>query len=74
VLWQLPCADKERSHGLKYRLYYGTAAGECVVRYDNERGKGDHRHCGDYEEVYTFTTEETLVRDFLADNRWYRGE
>jgi hypothetical protein len=74
VLWQLPRADKERPHSLKYSLYYGTATGECVIRYDNERGKGDHRHYGDYEEAYAFTTEERLVKDFLADIRRHRGE
>jgi Family of unknown function (DUF6516) len=52
---------------LKYRLYYGLADGTCVVRYDNETGKGDHRHEGDREESYAFTDVETLVADFLAD-------
>jgi len=46
----LPSADQERPHGLKYRLYYGLADGTCQVRYDNERGKGDHRHYGKQEE------------------------
>jgi len=40
-----------------------------VVRYDNEHGKGDHRHRGDVEEPYTFTTVEQMVADFLADVR-----
>ena len=40
VLWQLPKPTKDRPHGLKYRLYYGLADGTCVVRYDNETGKG----------------------------------
>lgn len=73
VLWQLPSADNERPHGLKYRLYYGTATGKCVIRYDNERGKGDHRHYGRDEQPYEFTTEKTLIRDSLADIRRYRG-
>jgi hypothetical protein len=38
-----------------------------MVRYDNETGKGDHRHEGDREEPYAFTDVETLVADFLAD-------
>jgi hypothetical protein len=67
VLWQLPRPTKDRPHGLKYRLYYGLADGTCVVRYDNETGKGDHRHKGDREESYDFTDVETLVADFLAD-------
>ena len=38
-----------------------------MVRYDNETGKGDHRHEGGREEPYHFTAVETLVADFLAD-------
>jgi hypothetical protein len=48
-------------------------AGRRVVSYDNERAKGDHRHLGDLEEPYTFTTVEQMVADFLADVRKARG-
>ena len=37
------------------------------LRYDNERGKGDHRHVGEKEEDYTFTTLEKLLDDFERD-------
>ena len=67
VLWQLPKTTRERPHGLKYRLYYGLADGTCIVRYDNETGKGDHRYTKDREEQYRFTDVETLLADFLAD-------
>ena len=71
VLWQLPRPSKDRSHGLKYRLYYGLADGTCVVRYDNETGKGDHRHIESAEEPYTFSTPDQLMADFEADvARW----
>ena len=65
-VWRLPSAEAQRSHGLKYSLYYGKN-GVRVVGYDNERGKGDHRHYGKREEAYAFTTLEQLVADFLAD-------
>lgn len=67
VIWQLPTISKERPHGLKYRLYYGTADGECLVRYDNETGKGDHRHLAGREETYIFRDIESLVADFQYD-------
>jgi hypothetical protein len=67
VLWQLPKRNAEKKYGLKYRLYYGLADGTCIVRYDNETRKGDHRHRGDQEEPYRFTDVETLVADFLQD-------
>jgi len=38
-----------------------------MVRYDNETGKGDHRHYGDDEEPYRFTTLDQLLADFEAD-------
>ncbi|MGO9451197.1 MAG: DUF6516 family protein [Candidatus Binataceae bacterium] len=67
VLWELPKRTSERPHGFKYRLYYGLADGTCIVRYDNETGKGDHRHIREREERYRFLNVETLVEDFLAD-------
>ena len=65
-IWRLPEADAERPHGLKYSLYYGRA-GVRLVGYDNERGKGDHRHYGSREEPYEFSMPERLVADFLSD-------
>ena len=67
VLWQLPDKTTENPHGLKYRLYYGLADGSCVVRYDNETGKGDHKHIGNRQELYPFKDVETLVAHFLED-------
>ncbi len=60
------CAFGDCPHGLKYSLYYGRA-GVRLVGYDNERGKGDHRHYGGREEPYEFSTPERLVADFLSD-------
>jgi hypothetical protein len=72
VLWQLPRASPDRPHGLKYRLYLGRA-GKPLVRYDNEAGKGDHRHVGpdETEQPYSFATVEQLLEDFLAECRSY---
>lgn len=45
----------------------------CDVRCDNEVGKGDHRHIGVKESVYTFTTQDKLIADFRRDiARWNR--
>ena len=67
VLWQLAHKTPDRPHGLKYRLYYGLGDGTCIVRYDNESGKGDHKHVDSQEESYRFSDVETLVADFLAE-------
>lgn len=66
TIWRLPATSAERPHGLKYSLYFGKD-GQRIVGYDNEAGKGDHRHLGPLEEAYIFTTVEALVADFLAD-------
>jgi len=66
VVWELPEPLAQSAHPYKYRLYYG-AGGDSRVRYDNERGKGDHRHIGEKEEDYTFTTIEQLLDDFERD-------
>jgi hypothetical protein len=67
VIWALPAASDERHHGLKYRLYCG-APGRCIVRYDNEAGKGDHRHYGDNrEDAYRFESVDRLLADFRDD-------
>ena len=70
VVWELSEPLTPSTHRYKYRLYYG-AAGISRVRYDNERGKGDHRHLGDSEDDYVFTTLEQLLADFERDvNEW----
>lgn len=72
VIWRLPQPTPDRSHGLKYRLYFGRD-GKCLVRYDNESGKGDHRHVKGREEQYRFVSVSRLRRDFEADMRKYGG-
>ena len=67
VLWQLPKKTSHRHHGFKYRLYYGLEDGTCIVLYDNESGKGDHKHVKSQEEPYRFIDVETLVADFLEE-------
>lgn len=48
-------------------------AGTCVMRYDNEPGKGDHCHVGDVEEAYSFVSAEQLLAGFWKDvERWDR--
>jgi hypothetical protein len=70
VLWRLTKPVEGSAHGFKYRLAY-VVRGECVLRYDNEAGKGDHRHVGGIESTYTFTTPEQLIADFQRDiERW----
>ncbi len=70
VIWQVPEPVSPSTHEFKYRLAY-IVGGQCVLRYDNERGKGDHRHTQTVEEPYRFSTSDQLMADFEADvARW----
>lgn len=70
AVWRVPEPIAPSEHPFKYRLAY-VVGGECVLKYDNERGKGDHRHFGGQELDYAFSTPEQLVLDFNADiTRW----
>lgn len=73
IIWQLPGPGPERLHGLKYRLYYGYPD-QCLIRYDNERGKGDHRHYDKTEETYPWVSVQRLIADFKADIEQLRGD
>jgi hypothetical protein len=66
VIWELPEPVPPSTHRYKYRLYFG-ARGVSRVRYDNERGKGDHRHLENEELDYFFTSVEQLLADFRTD-------
>jgi hypothetical protein len=66
VIWRLPASVPPGSHGFKHRLFYGYP-GARLIGYDNERGKGDHRHIEGREEPYRFQGWAALIDDFLAD-------
>lgn len=68
VLWRLPRSTRDRPHAVKYRLYLGRS-GRTLVRYDNEAGKGDHRHIGadERQAPYEFSSLEQLLADFQRD-------
>lgn len=53
--------------GNRYRLNYSLADGSTLVRYDNERGKGDHKHIRNVQQAYKFTGIRQLLSDFNAD-------
>ena len=72
VLWRVPKPVPGSRHLFKYRLAY-VVDGTGVVRYDNESGKGDHRHFNNRERPYAFETPEQLIADFRSDiTRWNR--
>lgn len=66
VVWKVPLPVPPSGHAFKYRLAF-VREGQRVVGYDNERGKGDHKHIDGREFQYRFIDIDTLMRDFLRD-------
>ena len=64
-VWRVP-ATEHTPFGFKYSFVY-IAGGERVIGYDNERGKGHHRHVGGEELPYAFKDIPTLTSDFLTE-------
>ncbi len=73
VVWRLSKPSGGSVHDFKYRLAY-VVDGRCVLRYDNESGKGDHKHVGDRETHYRFLSIDQLLDDFLSDVASWEGE
>jgi hypothetical protein len=71
-IWRVNTPVPPSVHSLKYSLYYGRP-GVREVGYDNERGKGDHRHFQDVETSYQFSSVERLMADFWSDVHRLRG-
>lgn len=63
VVWRVPEPVRGSRHDLKYRLAF-IVKGVCVLRYDNETGKGDHKHIEGKEAPYAFSTPAQLLADF----------
>lgn len=66
VIWQVPKPVAPTTHGFKYSLTY-VSDGRWLLGYDNERGKGDHRHVGRSEEPFVFETIDALLEIFVAE-------
>jgi hypothetical protein len=66
VIWQVPKPVPQSEHAFKYSLVY-IVNGQRVVGYDNERGKGDHKHLGENEYPYKWVSPSQLMKDFMAD-------
>ena len=70
LLWRVTKPLQGSLHAFRYQLAY-VVGQKCVLRYDNEAGKGDHRHRNNAERAYRFTTPEKLIADFQTDiERW----
>lgn len=70
VAWELPRRLPGSEHNFKYRFTL-VIGGVSVLRYDNEAGKGDHRHSGRREFPYRFVSLDEAQVDFWQEvERW----
>lgn len=73
VVWKLPVPLAGSKHDFKYRLAL-VSQNICIMRYDNEAGKGDHKHSGEREIDYVFSGLDQLQADFWDDvEQWRLG-
>jgi hypothetical protein len=73
VIWRVPEPVPPTHHGFKYRLVY-IVDGRRVVGFDNERGRGDHRHHGEQISAYQFRDIDLLMADFAEAIEQWRAE
>lgn len=73
MVWRVPSPVKGSSHSYKYRLAL-ISGNKCVLRYDNEAGKGDHKHIDAVEVPYAFRGPATLLADFWSDVDEWRSK
>ena len=73
VIWRLPQPAPGSTHSYKYRLAF-VVAEQCVLRFDNESGKGDHKHIREIEVPYVFTSLPQLIEDFLQEIASWRSD
>ena len=66
VIWRLPEPVPPCTHTYKYRMVF-VQDGRRIVGFDNERGKGDHRHLHGVESPYRFVDVKTLPADFWRE-------
>ena len=70
TVWAVPTRVAGTAHNYKYRLAF-VVNDVCVLRFDNESGKGDHVHFGSIETAYQFLSIDALLADFSkCIQRW----
>jgi len=75
-IWKVPKSE-DFPEGVKYSMVYikvDEKGARRILGYDNERGKGHHRHYFDKEEGISFSSWNELVKTFQEDVKRLRRE
>ncbi|PWC33274.1 DUF6516 family protein [Azospirillum sp. TSO35-2] len=70
-VWSVTAPVPPSEHRYKYSLFYGRA-GERIVGYDNEKGKGDHKHIRGQQSPVAFESIDQLIDQFFTDVAAFR--
>jgi hypothetical protein len=73
VVWRVPRPVSPSEHFFKYRLVY-VVGEQRVIGFDNEHGKGDHKHIAGQEMAYMFRGVDQLLDDFFAEVKKWKAE
>ncbi|MDE2446139.1 MAG: hypothetical protein KGO94_08165 [Alphaproteobacteria bacterium] len=66
IFWRVPKPLAGGVHAFKYRFAL-VDHDICIMRFDNEAGKGDHKHIGKREFAYDFLGLKRLQSDFFDE-------
>lgn len=72
-VWLVSEAVPPCRHRFKHAFLFGRP-GQRLVLFDNERGKGDHKHIREVESAHCFESIEKLMEDFMAAVRTIQAE
>ncbi len=64
--------SKKFPDGVKYRLHYGTAAGETLIRYDNSHGVHERHTEAGVDDNYEFPGYDTVQERFWDEVEQFR--
>ncbi len=71
-VWRVPAPVRGSRHRLRYSFAF-VVNDKCVLRFDNEAGKGDHRHADGIETPLEFDNLNGLLADFWKEvDEWIR--
>jgi hypothetical protein len=71
VVWRVPRPVVGSRHSFKYRLAL-VVEEQCVLRYDNEAGKGNHKHFGAEELPFALISIDDLLAAVWRDVEAWR--
>ena len=71
-IWSVPQPVPPATHASKCSLFFGRP-NQRLAGFDNDRGKGDHKHIPGIETPYAFVSIHQLLQDFRVEVEAAKG-